>query len=286
MRNLKQLIISVSLLFAVAFSANAGQDVAKTMPLGDGITTSGIVKLVVKLTDDAVGPDVGITLHEGEVAAPWNDAMAISMFDFIKNESGAIQLAGYNGADAWDWATNIKTVEKNKQIALWISVDAENHTHGLSAQVEGETTVTTVFADYADRASIKGQPATNAKYCSVFVNNRDGQATSAIEVIVDAAVVDAIEPHTFAGGGEGGASIAQTAFDASIKVSPSVASTVINIESAKAISTVSIMTLNGVEVASAINTDQVDVAAIEAGIYLVKVTSIDGEVAIRKIVKE
>ncbi len=192
---IKQLLV-FTLLISAFFSANAAQDIVKTMPLDSAINQSGTVRLVLRLTDDATGPDIGVSLHQAEPAAPWDDAMAICMFDFIKNTNGGIHLAGYN-AGAWDWHEKVKAVEKNRMIALWLTVDAVNNTHALAAQMQGESGVTTIYTGYGDRASLKGKPNASAGFCSVFVNNKDGQQTSAIEIIEDAIIVDAIAPYDF-----------------------------------------------------------------------------------------
>ncbi len=189
--------LTLLLILGVPLSLHAGQTIVKTMPLNNSITETGIVRLVVKLTDDATGPDIGITLHESDLAAPWDDGMAIMMFDFTKNTNGGIHLAGYNGEASWDWNTNVKTVEKGRQIALFLTVDAANNTHSLAAQMQGETSVTTIYTDYGDRASLKGKPNANAGYCSVFVNNRDGQQSSAVEIIEEATIVSSISPYEF-----------------------------------------------------------------------------------------
>lgn len=188
-------LITLSLVF-FTLSLYAGQDIVKTMPLDTSISTSATVRLVVRLTDDATGPDIGITLHESATAAPWDDGMAIMMFDFKKNTNGGIHLAGYN-AGAWDWHESVKAVEKGRMIALFLSVDAANNTHSLAAQMQGESTVTSIYSDYGDRASLKGKPNSNASYCSVFVNNISGQQTSAIEIIEEAVIVDSIAPYDF-----------------------------------------------------------------------------------------
>lgn len=191
-----RLFIALTLLTGFCFSTYAASEIVKTMPLSTTITETGIVRLVVRLTDDATGPDIGITLHQNATAAPWNDGMAISMFDFVNNSNGGIHLAGYNGS-TWEWNSNVKQVEKNRDIALWITVDAANNTHSLSAQMQGETTVTDVFSGYTDRASGRGLPNDNAGFCSVFVNNRDGQATSAVQIVSDAQIVTSIEAYDF-----------------------------------------------------------------------------------------
>lgn len=279
MKNFKTLLSALVLLFATVFSANAGQDVVKTMPLGQGIDGTGIVRLVVKLSPDAMGPDIGITLHEAEPAAPWNDAMAIMMFDFAKNSNGGIHLAGYN-AGTWDWETNVKAVEKDKQIALWLTVDAAGNTHGLSAQIEGETEVTTVYGDYGDRASLQGKPNTTANFCSVFVNNRDGAPTTDIEVIKDAEIVSAIEPYDF------GTASLSSARVSSISISHDINTDQLTINSASAISKVTILTLSGKKVLSQVNSSELNVKQLNAGLYLVKATNIAGETSITKILKK
>lgn len=196
MKNIRTLII-LSCLAIFTISAYAGQDIVKTMPLESTITDKGTVRLIVRLTTEANGPDIGISLHQGAEAAPWNDAMAIAMFDFIKNTNGGIHLAGYNGDAAWDWQNKVKQVEKERDIALWLTVDPVNNTHSLAAQMQGETTVTDVFTDYTDRASIKGQANANVGFCSVFVNNKEGQTASAVQIVSDAQIVSTIEPYDF-----------------------------------------------------------------------------------------
>lgn len=280
MKNFKTLFSALMFLFASAFTAFAGQDIVKTMPLGSSITETGIVRLVVKVSPSAIGPDMGITLHEAEPAAPWNDAMAIMMFDFAKNSNGGIHLAGYN-AGTWDWETNVKQVEKDKQIALWISVDAANNLHGLSAQMEGETEVTTVYSDYGDRASLQGQANSAANFCSVFVNNRDGATTDAIEIIKDAEIVSSIEPYDF-----GTAALWSNKVEASISIFPTVANNEITLSSDKIISQIAVLTVGGQEIIAKSNVSTLDVSELNAGIYLVKATTIDGGVAVKRFVKK
>lgn len=276
-----RLFMSAVLLTAFMISANAGQTIVKTMPLGQSITGTGIVRLVVKVSSSAIGPDMGFTLHEAEPAAPWNDAMAIGMFDFAKNSNGGIHLAGYN-AGTWDWETNVKTVEAGKQIVLWITVDAANNLHGLSAQMEGETEVTTVYENYGDRASLQGKANAAANFCSVFVNDRDGATADHIEIVKDAEVVTAIEAYTF----EGGSAIRQQVATANVKVAPTVVSDMLTLTSEKAIAQVAVMSLSGQAMITKQNVNKLNVAELSAGVYFVKATTVDGAVAIQRIMKK
>lgn len=273
----------LALVFAFSISATSfgAIVIVKTMPLGESISTSGVVRLVVKLTDDAIGPDIGFTLHEVEPAAPWNDAMAIGMFDFVKNSVGGIHLAGYN-AGAWDWENNVKAVEKSKAIAIWITIDAVNQTHGLSAQMEGETEVTTIYADYGDRESLNANTATVAKFCSVFVNDKAGQATTAIEVIKDAEIVSSIEAFDFS---SLGTAIASNNITPAVSVYPTLAQDILNISSAVEISSVKIYSLLGQEVFSGSDSKQIPVSALNSGTYIVEVKTVNNLVSRKKFLK-
>lgn len=276
----------LTLIIAIATTSlgYAGQDVVKTMSLGDGISTSGYVRLVVKLTDNAIGPDIGFTLHETEPAAPWNDAMAIGMFDFVKNANGGIHLAGYDNGN-WDWDNNVKAVEKNKYIVLWIQIDAEAQTHGLYAQMEGESTVTTVYEGYGDRESIKGpNTATIAKYCSVFVNNRDGQATSAIEVAVDAEIVDAVTPYDF---GDLTTGISgDKALNNSISVYPTLVRDYLNVNTSDDVKTLKVYSITGEMVLNVSNKKRVSMQELRTGAYIVEVETMNNFVHRQKVVKK
>lgn len=196
MKTIYKPLFTLSLFVAFALTAFAGQEIVKTMPLDATIGTSGTVRLVMTLTDEAKGPDIGITLHEGLPATPWDDGMAICMFDFTKNTNGGIHLAGYNSG-TWDWHDHIKKVEKGRQIALWLTVNTTNNTHALYAQMQGESDVTEVYTNYGDRASIKGKANSSVGYCSVFVNNKEGQTRSAVQIVEEAVIVDSIEPYEF-----------------------------------------------------------------------------------------
>lgn len=193
MKSLKKLVITLSFLLAFSSSIFAGALPVKTMPLGDGINATGYVRVVLELTDDAIGLDMGCILHQEEAAAAWNNGMATMMVN-LKTESPT--LAGYNGT-GWDLVNNIKAVDKNKEIAIWFTVDAVANTYGISAQMEDETEVTTIFTDYVSRSSVKGQLSDIAKFCSVFVNDKNGQTIKAVKVVKDAEIVTSIVPYVF-----------------------------------------------------------------------------------------
>lgn len=283
MKKMYKSLLILIVAFGISASGYAAQEIVKTMSLGDGISTSGVVRLVVKLADDVIGPDMGITLHEAEPAAPWNDAMAISMFDFAKNANGGIYLAGYNAGD-WDWETNVKPVEKNKAIAIWITIDAVNQTHGLSAQMEGEAGVTTIFSDYGDRESIKGaNTATIAKFCSVFVNDRDGQSASGIEILKDAEIVASIDAFDFSSF-VSGVSTEKTA--ASISVYPTLVDDMLNIATDDVISNIKIFSLAGQEVFKGAISKEISVAELISGTYIVEVKTMNNQVSRQKIIKK
>lgn len=276
-------ILTVTVALVLTVSGFAAPEIVKTMSLGDGISTNGIVRVVVKLTDDAIGPDIGFTLHEAEPAAPWNDAMAIGMFDFIKNSNGGIHLAGYN-AGTWDWDNNVKAVETNKNLVLWIKIDAENQTHGLSAQIEGEDEVTDVYSDYGDRESIKGDnTATVANFCSVFVNNRDGMPTTAIEIVQDAEIVESVEPFDFS---TLTSAVSSNRIGKSISVYPTVASNILNISSVDDVSHVKIYSLSGQAVYSGESTKLVNVSNFNRGTYIVEVKTVNDFVSTLKFIKK
>lgn len=188
-------VLSIILFTLPFFSLYSAQEIVKTMPLGES-QISGTVRLVVRLNEEAIGPDIGITLHQNLPAQPWDDALALCMFDFIKNTNGGIYLAGYN-ASSWEWHTEVKKVQKNRMVALWLTYDADKNTHSLSAQMQGETSVTSIYSNYGARAPQRGMPNDWVGYCSLFINNKDGQSTSAIEVIEEATFVSNIEPFDF-----------------------------------------------------------------------------------------
>lgn len=279
MRKIYKNLLVIALCLLSVNAVKAGQTIVKTMPLGTSIDGTGIVRLVVKVSPSAVGPDIGFTLHEKEPAAPWNDAMAIGMFDFAKNSNGGLHLAGYNGG-SWDWETNVKTVEAGKQIVLWISIDAAGQTHGLSAQMEGETTVTTIYEGYGDRESIKGDnTATAANFCSVFVNDRDGATSADIEIVKDAEIVTSIEPYAFT----------TATSDIEIKpisIYPTVVTNELTIKSNSAVSNTKVYSLTGQLVLEAINEPQITMAELKAGTYIVSVTTVDGQNLMQKVIKK
>lgn len=281
MKHLNKILLTV--VFTLAFSALSfgGQVLVKTMPLADnGIAATGIVRVVVKLTDDAIGKDCGVILHQAPVFTGWNQGMSIVMLDL---ESATPQLAGYNGT-AWDRAVNVKPIERNKEVALWLTIDAENNVHALSAQIEGEEMVTTVFEGYQSRSINKGEPSDSAKYCSVFINDALGQTTAAVEVVKDAEIVASIEPY-FTGGSTGIA--ASNANNSSIVIYPTMVENYLNVTSVDVIGSVTVFSLTGQQMlVSNSDNNRISVSDLNTGTYIVEVKTLNNKVVRQKFLKK
>ncbi len=280
MKNFKTLFSALVLLLTVSFSANAGQTVVETADLGED-KAAGTVRIVVSLTDvfvsndAAKNTDIGIILHQTDFTG-WNDGIALCMIQLM-SETGEIELKGYNASA---WGTEIVKVERNKQIALWLSYDADADTHSLSYQLEGETATTELYSAYGNRALPRSAANDFSRFCTVAFNN-NFTAEGCVTIDNSAKFVDTIEPYTF----ETSAAISQTQANNAIQVSPSIAQNEITILSELAISAVSVVSINGQEILSSSNS-KIDVSSLNAGIYLVKATTIDGNITIKRFVKQ
>lgn len=280
MRKLR-LFMSAVMLAAFTFSVFAGPAMKKTMALSSGITTTGTVMLVIKSTDDFSDKDLGVVLHENEPDVGWNSAMASLIINHYDVDGTLVaKMAGYNSG--WVVDNNFVAIEKGKQIALWLTVDVENDTYSASYQMEGETAVTELFTGYSSRESTSGtNSSTTVNFCSVTFNETF-IAASSVEIIKDAEIVTAIEPYTF----EGGSAIRQQVATANVTVAPTVVSDMLTLTSDKAIAQVAVMNLSGQQVITKQNVRKLNVSTLNSGVYFVKATTVDGAVAIQRIMKK
>lgn len=282
MKNFTKIIFILVLSMGYVVSAFAGLSKVASTDLGTD-KTSGTVRVVVMLTDQFVSSgtksDVGFLLHQADVAPSWNNGIAISMLNYTTVDD-KIQLKGYDGAaSAWNDDDTL-TVVRNQKVAIWITFDTEADTHSLSYQLEGQSAVTELYSGYQSRAFAKGGDNDFARYLTVTYNDNFTSSPECCEIIDTAKYVDAIEAYTF---GEG-SDIKSAEMIADIY--PTIVNSEVMISSKSSIAAVSVISLNGMEMLNAYNTNTVDVSVLPMGAYLVKVTSVEGTSFVGRIIKK
>lgn len=279
MRRIYSSLLILAIVFLSTTQSFAAPVIVKTMALSPEITTSGYVRVVVKLTDKYVNWDIGITIHEEEAGTSWNQGMGIAGFFFAE---GVPQIRGYQGATpGWD-LDNIKNFAIGDEIALWFSINAETDYHGLSAQTSTEADVTTVYSDFTSRAYAKSELSDAAKYCTIFFNDKNGDNTEGcIEIVKDAEIVSSIEPYFTPVN-----TLATQIESSPVKMYPTLVQNNLTIKSsADAINTVEVYSLTGQKVIAFENQNIVSLETLSAGTYIVSVTMVDGQKHMQKIIK-
>lgn len=276
-------------------SAYSAQILVKTMPLGDGITTSGLVRVVVKVTDQHVGRDLGVVLHEeSPYALSWDYGIGIMMFENLYAAvPNTAQIRGYDGTGtgAFISASGTKNITKGSKIALWFDIDIAAKTHRLVAQTDAETTPAEVYANYISRSSLKLKPSSNAKYCTVFYNDaaataaNGGQSNTAasIEVVSDAQIVTSIEAFDFSQITTG----IENAQNEKLSVYPTVANDYLNIVSVEKIACAKVFSLVGQEVLRIADVNSgISISNLKSGNYILETTNVNNVINRVKFVKE
>jgi hypothetical protein len=278
--------------FALTTAVYGAQTVVKTMQLGDGITTSGIVRVVVKVTEQHVGRDLGVILHQtSPYPLSWDHGIGIMMFENLYAATpNTSQLRGYDGTGAGAFnSVNIKNITKGTTIALWFTIDIAAKTHSLSYQLSTETAPTVLYTNYISRSSLKLQPSANAQYCTVFINDlaattaNGGLAntTAAIEVVSDAVIVPSIEAYNFTTNG-----LELNNSTGSFSVYPTLATDFINISADEEISSVKIISLDGKKVYEGKYNNQIEVSALKSGSYVIEAKTISNNVLRKTFLKK
>ncbi len=295
MKTIYKFFVALLCLVTVSSTAFAAQILVKTMPLGDGITTTGLVRIVVKVTDQHLGRDLGIVLHEETPwAANWDWGIGIMLFENIHSTvANNAQIRGYDGTGtgAFVSASGTKNIAKGTTIALWFDIDIAAKTHRLVAQTSEEATPAEVYANYISRASLKGKPHANAKYCTVFYNDVAATApnggginsAASIEVLSDAQIVTSVEAFDFSQITTG----IENAQNGKLSVYPTVANDYLNIVSDEKIASVKVFSLVGQEVMRVADVNSgISISNLKSGNYILETTNANNVISRVKFVKE
>ncbi len=283
MKKFTKLFMICAIMLGASSIAFAGMTSVATMDLGED-KTSGVVRVVIKLTDTFVSnatnnTDVGILVHQ-DAFTGWNDGIAISMFQSLTAEENKVVLKGYN-ASTWV-VEDQKEVERNKQIALWLTFDAVADTHGLHYQIEGSDSIVEVYSGYANRAVNQGGLNEFGRYLTVAFNDRFS-SEGCVEIIDSAVCVETVAAYTFEGGS---AALKYQKEKAQVSVFPTVVNNEITLKAEKAIAQVSVLNISGQEMMTRYNVNKLNVAELSTGVYFVKATTVEGAVAIQRIIKK
>ncbi len=293
MKTIYKFILVFVFILAVSVSAFGAQVVVKTMPLGEGITSTGLVRVVVKVTDQHVGQDLGVILHEeSPYALNWDYGIGIMMFQNLYAVTpNTSQIRGYDGTGTGSFitASGTKNITKGTAIALWFDIDIAAKTHRLVAQTSADATPAEVYAGYISRSSLKLKASSNAKYCTVFYNDvaatsaNGGQSNTAaaIQVLSDAQIVSSVEAFDFTTG-----IFSTKATDKNFTIFPSLADEVINMSADEEISSVRIFSLEGKVVLEGKFNNQVQVSALKAGSYVVEAKTVSDNVLRKTFLKK
>lgn len=277
MRKFNKSLLTVVLLL-VSLSSFGASVVVKTMAVEPASDGSEYVRVVLKLTDKFLGKEIGVLFHEDAAAFAWNDGIGIMM---IEHYNGGIQAHGYN-QNTWVKDAGIKLIAAQDEVALWFKIDVDNDKHSCSAQISGESSVSTVYTDYLSRESNNANTAAAVKYCTITYNDlaAGGNTPGCVEVVSDATVVSSISPYSFP------TALSEMASSESVKVYPSIVQDFVTISSELVVSNVRVLSLNGQQIISANETGRLDVSSLAQGIYLVEVKTADNNIFRQKIVKK
>lgn len=288
MKTIYKFFLALLCVVALNFSAFAGQTIVKTMPLGDGISTTGYVRLVVKVTDQHIGKDLGIVLHEEDpYAKNWDYGIGIMMFENVAaTVENTSEIRGYDGnTPGWN-LTAIKQIQKGTIVALWFAVDIANATHGLSVQTSTETAPAELYSGLKSRASQKSKPANNAKYCTVFFNDVAGSlgvnTAESIQILSDAQIVTSVEAFDFSTL----PSAVKNVNNLNISVYPTLATEYLNIQTDEIIGSVKIYSTIGKTVYEGKADTKISVSDLQAGSYIVELKTIDNKIFRQNFLKK
>lgn len=265
------------------------------MSLGNSITTTGIVRIVVKVTEQHIGKDLGILLHEvSPYPLSWDSGIALSI---INNVSPNSPISGYDGnigSGAFVSTSGTKTIAKGTIIALWFTVDIAGETHGLWAQTSTEADTAKIYSGYKSRAAAKSYPyRSKAKFCTVFVNDTYlggfQNTTAAIEVLSDAVIVPSITAVTieeFTALSSSSGLISTKATDNKLTVFPTLATDFIKVSADEEISSVRIFSLEGKKVFDGKYSNQIEVSALKSGSYIIEAKTISNNLLRKSFLKK
>lgn len=291
MKNFKTILSAFVLLFLGVSMVNAASVFVQKKQLTPAVASNstGIVRIVFTPTTDFVNKEIAVILHNDEAVATWDASMAAVMLNYTAATTR--QFGCWEGTSvSFVYNESLVPVLGN-QVALWIEVDPTANTYSTYIQLEGDDQPTKIAENYLSRKATpsKGNDVTalDVNYCTLWYNdasngpNNVSNPSTCVTIDSEAEVVIAVEPFNF-----GIANKLTTAQEQQVSIYPTVVDDVLTIQSEEAIRQVAVLSLNGQALMTTDAAQTIDVAQLNAGIYMVKVTTAAGQTSFQKIMKK